>query len=51
VRTLVKPERALGLEPRSVDLVPRQARRDAWNVIERLQTRQRAQRQQRLDLR
>jgi hypothetical protein len=42
------PERALGPEPRRLDPEQRQARRTARQAIERLQVKQRAERQQRL---
>jgi hypothetical protein len=42
------PERALGPEPRHADLAQRQARRTARQAIDRLQAKQRAERQQRL---
>jgi conjugative relaxase-like TrwC/TraI family protein len=42
------PERALGPEPRRLDPAHRQARRTAWQAIERVQAKQRAERQQRL---
>jgi conjugative relaxase-like TrwC/TraI family protein len=42
------PERALGPEPRRLDLAQRQARRTAQQAIDRLQARQRTERQQRL---
>jgi conjugative relaxase-like TrwC/TraI family protein len=42
-------ERALGPEPRRLDLEQRQARRIARQAIERLQAKQRAERHQRLD--
>ena len=43
------PERALGPEPRRLDLEQRQARREAQQAIDHLQAKQRAERQQRLD--
>jgi hypothetical protein len=46
---ITDPERALGPEPRRLDLAQRQARRTARQAIERLQAKQRAERQQRLD--
>jgi hypothetical protein len=42
------PERALGPEPRRLDLEQRQARRTARQAIDRLQAKQRTERQQRL---
>jgi hypothetical protein len=45
------PLRALGPEPRCLDQGQRQARRIAQQAIERLQVKQRAERQQRLDRR
>jgi conjugative relaxase-like TrwC/TraI family protein len=43
------PQRALGPEPRRLDPAHRQMRRTAQQAIDRLQQRQRAERQQRLD--
>jgi hypothetical protein len=45
------PERALGPEPRRLDLGQRQARREARQALDRLQAKQRTERQQRLDQR
>jgi len=46
---ITDPQRALGPEPRGADLEQRRHHRVAQQAIERLQARQRAERQQRLD--
>jgi conjugative relaxase-like TrwC/TraI family protein len=48
---ITDPERALGPEPRRLDLAQRQARREARQALDRLQAKQRTERQQRLDQR
>jgi conjugative relaxase-like TrwC/TraI family protein len=45
---ITDPQRALGPEPRRLDVAHRQARRTARQAIDRLQAKQRAERQQRL---